>query len=119
MPAITRTGEGLRAARTHTRDVCRRHDVVPERADDAVTIVSELIGNAIRHGKQPCAYAVCMDLDDVLITVDDAERTGPTSGCPGGNLAESGRGLFIVASLARHWGWMPCGSGGKRVWARV
>ena len=119
MPAITLTREGLRAARSHTREVCRRHDVVADRADDAVTIVSELIGNAIRHGKQPCAYAVRMDRDDVLITVDDAERTGPGTGCSGSDVAENGRGLFIVASLARRWGWTPCVKGGKRVWARV
>ncbi len=118
MPAITRTGEELRAARSHTREVCRRHHVVAERADDAVTIVSELIGNAVRHGKHPCAYDVSMDHGDVLITVDDAERAGPAEGVPSGSVDESGRGLFIVASLARRWGWMPRPHG-KRVWARV
>ena len=118
MPAIPPTGEGLRAARSHTREVCRRHHVAGERSDDAVTVVSELIGNAIRHGKQPCAYGVRMDHGDVLITVDDAERAGPAEGVPSGRLAESGRGLFIVASLARRWGWMPRDHG-KRVWARV
>ena len=119
MPAITLTSEALSAARSHTREVCRRHDVVPERADDAVTIVSELIGNVIRHGKQPSAYAVRMDRDDVLITVDDAERSAPISGSLSGDVGENGRGLLIVASLARRWGWTPCVQGGKRVWARV
>lgn len=108
----------LSGARATARAVCREHGIDGDRLDDAVLVTSELVGNAIRHGSTPLAYDVLMDGDAVRIVVQDAEPQLPGEASPSGATVEGGRGLFIVAELARDWGWSPC-SGGKRVWATV
>lgn len=118
MPTLTPTAGALRTARNDARDLCRQHDVEPGRGDDFVLVVSELISNAIRHGRPPTAYAVSLDAGDLLITVDDGRPEGPSAPRPPTDGAEGGRGLAIVEALSRLWGWLPTVSG-KRVWARV
>lgn len=90
--------------------------------DDAVLVVSELVGNAVVH----CPSAgrdleVSWDVDETDITV---RVTDPSVVVPTARQAElnatSGRGLAIVAALSAAWGVdvAPAG-GGKQVWARV
>lgn len=118
MPALPSTPAGLQGARSDARALCRRHAVDPGRGDDFVLVVSELISNAIVHGRPPSDYDVSLDEGDLLVTVDDADPKGLPSRKPGTDQAESGRGLVIVETLSRIWGWLPTATG-KRVWARV
>lgn len=82
--------------------------------DDATLVLSELVGNAVRHGAPlpgggiQVTWALVGDL--VRIEVADGGR-GPlrheaSTAVPGGGTAdaESGRGLAIVGLLAASWG---------------
>ncbi|MEU3554766.1 ATP-binding protein [Streptomyces fragilis] len=93
-------------------------------ASDAVTlVVAELAANAVRHGRVP-------GRDFALRLVHDAPagrvRVELSDTCPrlpredrGGPLDEAGRGLRLVAALAREWGVAPRPGPGKTVWAEV
>lgn len=109
---------GLSAARTDARRVCRANGVSEDRCDAVELVLSELLGNACRHGHDPVSYATGLDRGDVLVTVDDAAPAPPVQSTNGGWDDESGRGLFLVTAMSRSWGWDPTPPG-KRVWARV
>lgn len=104
-------------ARAYARSRCRDSRLRDDRCDDVVLVLSELLGNAIRHGRPPLSYDVEVDGEDVVVVVQDAESASPQTAAPA-PAAESGRGLVIVEQLARDWGWRACRDG-KRVWARL
>jgi anti-sigma regulatory factor (Ser/Thr protein kinase) len=89
--------------------------------DDATLVLSEILGNAIRH----CAPVDREDLDvswvvlgDVVcITVEDRCDRLPILRIAAPD-APSGRGLAIVEALCREWGFDRTPRG-KRVWARI
>ncbi len=82
------------------------------------TVISELLGNACRHGGGPVSYETWLDAPDVLVTVADAERLPPVENPHADDDAEGGRGLFLVGAVSRSWGWDPTPSG-KQVWSRI
>ncbi len=70
--------------------------------DAAELIYGELIGNLIRHA-QGCV-TIRLDWSDEFptLSVNDEQRyTAPAISLPRDPLAESGRGLFIIKTLAR------------------
>lgn len=96
--------EPLASAREHARTVLA--GVVPC-VDDAVLVVSELVGNAVRHTTAgPDCLTIEIDGDQVVVAVHDPQ---PDDGCvqlpetAADPLAESGRGLWLVQTLARRW----------------
>jgi anti-sigma regulatory factor (Ser/Thr protein kinase) len=92
-------------------------------ADDAVMLVSELVGNALAHACPDGADAITLTLTltncgKVLrIEVCDPDPSPPQPRVPGAG-DESGFGLVIVASLASAWGARQAGQG-KVVWAEL
>lgn len=117
----------LKEARHFTADVLRRWGLEPVR-DDTVQIASELVANAMRHGRRRTpmpdgsAPAVWLALTrrphTLLCVVHDPSRRQPrlTTTAP---LSENFRGLPIVKALSAGWGWKPSGDCGKAVWARI
>ncbi|MFC3688548.1 MEDS domain-containing protein [Aquipuribacter hungaricus] len=91
------------------------HDV--DWVDDVSLLVTELVGNAVRHTEGARALQLDRYGDAVGIVVVDASERWPRSVAPEG-LAESGRGLTVVGALAERWGVEPR-PGGKAVWART
>jgi signal transduction histidine kinase len=92
---------------------------VGESAQCVLLVVSELVGNALRHGGGGEVGLVVRGGDGVaVVEVRDGSPEGPVLGSGADPYAESGRGLLIVAAVARDWGWAPC-AGGKAVWAVV
>ncbi|MFG2298695.1 ATP-binding protein [Streptomyces sp. NPDC048603] len=93
--------------------------------DDAVLICSELTTNAVLHGRAvPGAEDESVRLrlrwQPSGVLVIEVEDDSPDSPAPreSGALAESGRGIGLVAVLADRWAYGPGGGGrGKRVWA--
>ena len=108
----------VRDARAYARRLCDQQGVDSNRRDVLELAVSELVGNAVRHGRPPVSYEIHPDGDDLVLVVGDADRGRPGSGTDCGPDCESGRGLFLIAELARAWGYEPTASG-KRVWVRV
>lgn len=99
--ATTPTAAGW--ARRHTADVLARWGL-PELADDCCLVVSELIGNAVRHvasGGDPAVCRLVLKLfsDAVCVEVWDPSPDADVRPREGELLSESGRGLAIVTAL--------------------
>lgn len=77
-------------------------------------IVSELVGNAIRHGAPPLRLRLILDRM-LTCEVSDGATSAPHVK-HARTVDETGRGLFIVASLADQWG-ARHHAHGKTVWA--
>lgn len=100
--------------------------VRPELLADAVAIIAELVGNAVRHGDPLPGDVIRIawrvryggDVESVTITVTD----GGASCTPTVRRADldaiDGRGLAIVDALADLWGFERDGLG-QSVWAEV
>ncbi|MBW8485588.1 ATP-binding protein [Actinomadura parmotrematis] len=95
-------------------------------ADDVVTVVSELVTNALRHGLRDQQGAASGPIQLVLlahprrlvVTVSDPSARTPEPVSPAAEeFDEGGRGLLVIGALAAAWGFAPLGSGGKAVWA--
>ena len=95
--------------------------IEPDSINEVVLVISELVGNAVRHtpmaAADPLAVRWEVDPDGVLVEVTDASTEPPRPRTPGTD-EPSGRGLQIVAAMADDWGVVPLRSG-KRVWAHV
>jgi anti-sigma regulatory factor (Ser/Thr protein kinase) len=96
--------------------------------DAAVTIVSELVTNAILHGSwdaNDAAEPAVVGLElrrtphELTFIVTDASASPPAHAATPGPCAESGRGLGVVEALADQWGWTSLGAAAKAVWATI
>ncbi|MFF1509161.1 ATP-binding protein [Streptomyces sp. NPDC058326] len=97
--------------------------------ESVVLVAAELAANAVRHGHVPGRdFRLLLRVTDgprpvARVEVSDtrAERVPPRPGRLTGplpELADGGRGLLLVESLADRWGWCPrLGAPGKTVWA--
>jgi len=91
---------------------------------EAALVVSELATNAIRHtasGEPGGVFIVSVTVraDGVMIAVDDlGSATEPAIRDPVEELAASGRGLMLVATVAKEWGISRTATG-RRVWAEL
>jgi sodium/proline symporter len=84
--------------------------------DGVVLVVDELVTNAVRHGAGPITLVLTHTADIVHVQVSDDSSDIPVERRPrNGHLG--GRGLAIVAALARSWGTRLHAVGGKTVWA--
>ncbi len=93
-------------------------------AADAVLVVSELVTNAVLHAEGPIVVEVVVSGEGtasgttaVRIVVSDASPVAPVLR-EYGDGAATGRGLGLIASLARQWGVETNGSG-KAVWVEI
>ncbi|MCX4514157.1 ATP-binding protein [Streptomyces sp. NBC_01619] len=90
-----------------------------ELGDDAALIVSELVSNAVQHARSHSIRVTVTrpEATRVRIGVVDRSKRLPEPQEPDGE-DESGRGLVLVATLAKSWGTDPL-PWGKRVWAEL
>ncbi|MFJ3221272.1 ATP-binding protein [Kitasatospora sp. NPDC086801] len=82
---------------------------------DAVLLVSELVGNALRHTGEPGALFLTRTAGRLRIEVSDASPRPPLPRPPHRPDESGGLGLFLLSRLALRWGWHPSGPG-KTVW---
>lgn len=113
------------ARRTFVDDVSRRLD--GDAADDIVSeaevVVSELLGNAVRHARALDDGVVLMrwQVRGEVVDVEVTDGGGPATVTPArpSPFAASGRGLRIVRSLAHEWGVDEDDTGRRTVWAAL
>ena len=105
----------VRAGRHFVRDTLLEWDL--ERlVEDAELGVSELVANAVRYAKTDVLIKVSADTQVTIAVVDrDPVLHRPVHPTPDDLLAESGRGLRIVAAVADDWG-IEARTGGKSIW---
>ena len=89
----------------------------PALRGDAELVVSELVTNAILHSAGPVTLRVAPRRDGVRIEVEDGTRSAPLRALASAD-AMTGRGIALVATLARRWGVDPVDPG-KVVWAEL
>jgi len=104
--------EGI--SRAHIADALAQ-DASPCRVDDVVATVSELVANAVVHARSELKVLLEKWQHMIVVAVEDLSRTPPVVQ-EVDHLAENGRGLQIVESVADHWGY-DLTAEGKRVWA--
>ena len=84
----------------------------------ATLLTSELVTNAVQHGRGPVELLLSEDSDRLHIEVGDS-LAGGLPHAPGRppDIRQSGRGLLIVDQLADRWGFRPRNDPpGKVVW---
>jgi serine phosphatase RsbU (regulator of sigma subunit)/anti-sigma regulatory factor (Ser/Thr protein kinase) len=86
--------------------------------EDAELIVSELVTNAVLHGRAPATLRVSRTPEKVRVEVEDASRDLPVR-MRSSDEAMTGRGLDMIAALASSWGVEVGPTGGKIVWAEL
>jgi anti-sigma regulatory factor (Ser/Thr protein kinase) len=131
----------VRDFRGFLRDTLTTWDL-DEVSDDASTVVSELVTNALQHGSKPLPDGATMPIDLIMssgnhhlmtVVTDPGRpvlpgRFNPSEFkllLPGAESAitrpdshaETGRGLLIVDTLADSWGWARLPGGRTAVWA--
>ncbi|MET8202582.1 ATP-binding protein [Micromonospora taraxaci] len=108
--------EACRRARELVTDACNRWNL-PEAAGPAALVLSELVGNVVRHAGTPMQVTVTLRRPYLHLAVVDGSSAQAQ---PGGTdlHAEGGRGLMLVRELAQRWGSVPAGQG-KAVWAML
>jgi anti-sigma regulatory factor (Ser/Thr protein kinase) len=99
---------------------------LPDLADDAALIVSELVTNALRHGLRDLS-AVPDQVEliwwrrtgQIICMVTDPGAEPPVMVLQPDPFAEEGRGLHVVDALSATWGWTRLGGCRKAVWATL
>ncbi|MGW7289737.1 ATP-binding protein [Streptomyces sp. NPDC054847] len=97
--------ESAATARRLTQCVVLRQWALPAQTGEyAVLLVSELVGNAVRHtGARVFGLRMLRRRGWIRIEVRDPSRGLPCL-MPVGEMDTSGRGLFLVDKLADRWG---------------
>ena len=84
-------------------------------------IVSELVGNAVRHGRPPVSMTIALVPVGVKVGVHDEQ---PDAFRPGASAlpaqdAEGGRGMFLVDALSSSTGVEHVLGDGKTIWSII
>jgi anti-anti-sigma factor len=108
--------EACRRARELVVDACARWNL-PETVGPASLVLSELVGNVVRHAGTPMQVTLTLRRPYLHLAVVDGCRAWVRAGSPD-LLAEGGRGLLLVREMAQRWGSVPAGDG-KVVWAML
>lgn len=102
-------------------EACAAWDL-PELADRARLVVSELVANAVQHAAPPITVFVSRRGDGLHLAVRDGDPRLPqrldVPPARPGSLPSRGLGLAAVHAAASVWGAMPT-TGGKAVWATI
>jgi serine/threonine-protein kinase RsbW len=108
-------------ARRRIRAELAELGLAEEVLDDVEVVVSELLGNSVRHAR-PIAGGILLLTwkvgdDDLVIKVTDGGGGRGVEQREPAPLADSGRGLQIVERLSRTWGVADHAGGLRTVWA--
>jgi anti-sigma regulatory factor (Ser/Thr protein kinase) len=91
--------------------------------DDLEVVVSELLGNSVRHAAPVAGGVVLLTWrvadDEIVVRVTDGGGGRGVTPRHAGPMADSGRGLQIVERLTRVWGVSEHAGGLRSVWAAM
>jgi anti-sigma regulatory factor (Ser/Thr protein kinase) len=105
-------------ARKRTGDMLRDAQQSNAVRDEAELIVTELVTNAILHGRAPIRLTIVVD-DTIRLEVFDSDaRVEGVVMQPIDPHRIGGRGLVLVDAIADTWGTIPHNDG-KTIWANL
>jgi anti-sigma regulatory factor (Ser/Thr protein kinase) len=104
----------VRAARRFVQERCDGLGLSDERCDDALLLTSELVTNAVLHGRSEVCVEVTASAELVRIAVLDENSRHPAP-VREDHDALDGRGLALVDAVASRWG-VDDRPMGKSVW---
>lgn len=105
--------EAAPAARAAVRDLLAATPLAG-RVDDAELAVSELVTNAVLHGRAPITLLLRLHADRLRVEVGDGSPVSPSFSMLDPT-AVTGRGLMLISATADGWGVDPRPDG-KTVW---
>ncbi len=109
----------VRAARVFIQTHCAAAQLPSDTSDMAVLLTSEVVTNALLHGRSQVRLAVRIDQTGLTVETGDDNSQHPQNTTTTTDLgALGGRGLSILASLATCWG-VHDEPFGKIVWFRI
>jgi hypothetical protein len=94
---------------------------VSDHSDVVLLVTTELVQNVTQHTVDGGEFRLALHPGMVLVEVRDGNVQPPVQGAPDPRDL-GGRGLMIVAAVARRWGYRPMSDGGcpgKVVWAEL
>ena len=109
------TGSQARRALRQLFDSAR---VDRDTSDTAVLLATELVTNAVEHGRGAAYLDAEVDDRAIRLEVTDGSTVHPQPNTSVGDLDERGRGLMLIEALASRWGILPR-SDGKTVWCEL
>lgn len=97
--------------------------LVPSVLDDVEVVVSELLGNAVRHARAIAGGVLLLgwriEDGEVTVRVTDGGSGRTVEPREAGPMSDSGRGLHIIETLASSWGVVEHAGGLRTVWAAL
>jgi anti-sigma regulatory factor (Ser/Thr protein kinase) len=105
-------------ARRFIRDFCTAADLGEDACEKASLLVSELVTNAVVHGRSRATLIAARPEGRLRVAVLDNDVRLPEGPQPANPDAEGGRGLRIVAAVADRWG-VETTDEGKSVWFEI
>ena len=106
----------MRRARAFARDFLDAGGIPPQ--SDIVLLVSELVTNAVLHGRGAVDLLLRVAAGMVRVEVSDAGSELPELQHPQA-VDDHGRGLLLVDSISRSWGSRAIPNDGKQVWCEI
>jgi anti-sigma regulatory factor (Ser/Thr protein kinase) len=117
--ALPLDATSARCARDEVGIRCREWRVEADALETAQLLVSELVGNAVRHAGGAHQLTIDLSRSALRLSVTDAHNNCALLPTKQDLDSENGRGLWIIDLLASRWGCVPDGHGGKTVWCQL
>ena len=116
--ALTPSAETGSHARRALRQLLDSARVDRDTTDTAVLLATELVTNAVEHGRGSAYLDAAVQDRAIRLEVSDSSTVVPQPNTAVSELDERGRGLLLIEALASRWGVLPR-SDGKTVWCEL
>ena len=120
--AVRHSPASAAIVRQQLTDAVQQAGLTADQAYDAALIATELVGNAVLHGRPLPSGDITVEwhlsAEGYYIAVTDGGHSAAVAAKEADSHDVSGRGLMIVAALSHDWGVINTGTGTK-VWAQA
>ncbi|GAA3191737.1 ATP-binding protein [Actinocorallia longicatena] len=129
---LAAVGTAAKLARVFAKHTAKKWQLSTDTCEKAEFVISELCGNAIKATgtieavgpRDEPVQTITLRLallktPSLVVEVEDADLDTPKLQDGSEELAENGRGLFLVEALSKRWGFYHTTDGRKVVWAEI